>query len=142
MQPGVYPVVPRPQNRTAAVGDSSHVGQLDVPVLAEEHVGGFEVAVHEVHVVEVGDGEGYLRGVELDPVERDPAVGTAVDHVLEIPGVGEVQNKESARPRLHGVVEVDDVGVVERGEDGLLGLEAAGIVHVGFDEVLKKRKER
>jgi hypothetical protein len=123
----------------AALGGDgeAEVGDADVAVVADEHVVGFEVAVAQAAAG--GAGGVALVGVEDDGVDGlQAAAGLEVDGEQLAPGAAFLPDAEGgALDVLHGevdavvvgagVVDADDVGVIDLGEDRGLSQEALAL---------------
>ena len=97
------------------------VGQVGVVAGADEHVLGLDVAVDEPFDVRGVERLGHLR----EQPQRPPVVELAAhDQVLERRSLDHAHREEQPAIGLTGLVDGDDVGVVEGGLQQALATEA------------------
>ena len=115
------------------VGDAE-VDQAGAAVLAEDDVGGFDVAVDDVLLFEAAQGAGEVLS-DADGGEVGEAVG--LDEGVEGWAGDVLHDDDDPVGDLVDVVHLNDVGVVEVGEEGGLAAEAgAGADAAGvFDDL-------
>mmetsp|Transcript_15838 Transcript_15838/g.42605 ORF Transcript_15838/g.42605 Transcript_15838/m.42605 type:complete len:336 (-) Transcript_15838:99-1106(-) len=113
------------------------VGKLEVAVVCDEDVLGLEVAVHEVVVVDVLDGEGNLGDVDLRPRLGE---GLALEVGVEVAAAHELEDKVDVVGVLEGEVESHHEGVFDLLHGSRLGDGSpcvTGASHVLLDQHLQ-----
>ena len=113
----------------AGVPREPEVGQVDVILGRDQHVGGLDVAVHEAARVGGVERGGDLADDPHRPVRRQLAL--VVEQVGQIATLDPPHRDEQVVVGLTRLVERDDVRMVDRGGDLPLALEALAEGDVG-----------
>ena len=93
----------------------SHIDQLGLPAGRDHHVGGLDVAVHDVARLGMGQGLGYLERVTDGLGQRENSL--LLHQRSEVGPFDELEYDERKPLVFANVVDLDDIVVVQRAAD-------------------------